>query len=146
MNYALGCSFGIKDIFEKFKWEKLHFSCNDVYEIIKDYHRQVLVYKIFKDHVQEVLEDIVENNIIFQLPTGAKRSEIRMKVVEGKQFKIARRNGRFRNVDFLSSLYKAFNLALFMYGSGRTRIKDIYVTKELKDKILEKTNQGFNYG
>ena len=55
------------------------------------------------------LDDIIDNNVTFELPTGsARRTLLRMKKCEGEEFKKARQRGKFADVDFLSSNFSGY--------------------------------------
>jgi hypothetical protein len=87
MNYALGCSFNISDLFFNFPYKKLKLNCRDCLEITGDAHRSLLVKKIFRTSMKIVIQDIVERNVTFWLPlTGDKKCNMHMKRVSGKDF------------------------------------------------------------
>ena len=145
MNFALGSSFNINDIIDQFPTNKLSITCEDTENVIGDRHRKELVRKIFTDNVKMILDDVIENGNTFILPTGAKSAEIRMIKFEGDNFKNAKRNGKFNDIDILSSYFTGYQLGLFMNSNGHQRVKPIYVNKKFKDKIITKTNAGFSY-
>ncbi len=89
-----------------------------------------------------VLNDIIDNNDTFELPVGSRKAHIHMKRTKGEDFKLARRHGKWREVDFLSSLFSGYELSLTMEGKGIPRSKTIYVDKKLKNKIIKNTNEG----
>lgn len=145
MNYSTGCAFNLDEMFMNFPYNKLKMSCKDVKDITGDPHRQPLVKKIFRECVKEVLNDVIDNNVTFQLPTGARPSDIHMKRIYGDDFSLARRHGKFKEIDFLASLFSGYQLVLNMYSKNYTRTKNIYVDKKLKNKIIENTNNGKQY-
>lgn len=147
MNYATGYAFNTDEIFENFPYDKLLVTCSDCNIVNGDYHKDKLVKRVFKDALQLILNDIIENNVTFQLPTGSRRSEIHVNNYEGKAFEEARRHGKWLDVDFLASNFTGNQLVLEMYGkdNGIRRRKPIYVSKRLKDKLTENTNNGKRY-
>jgi hypothetical protein len=145
MNYATGHCFNVDDMFYNFDYSKLKMNCKDCEKINNDPHRDILVKKIFRAGMKYVLNDIVENNNTFVLPTGSKRAEIHVRRTSGEQFKKLRINGKWQDVDLFSSHFSGNELVLEMYGSGRCRTKPIYVDKNIKDKITENTNKGMQY-
>jgi hypothetical protein len=93
-----------------------------------------------------VINDVIDNNVTFELPTGTRKCDIHMQTIRDEDFKKLRRAGRWRNVDFLKSLFTGNILGLFMYSPKRTpRVKNIYVGRELRDKIDNYTNEGKTY-
>lgn len=145
MNYSTGCAFNLDEMFMNFPYNKLKMSCKDVKDITGDPHRQPLVKRIFRECFKEVLNDVIDNNVTFQLPTGARPSDIHMKRISGDDFSLARRNGKFKEIDFLASFFSGYQLVLNMYSKHFTRTKNIYVDKKLKSKIIENTNNGKQY-
>ena len=101
MKYATGCAFNMDEMFMNFPYNKLEMSCEDCKRINKDPHRDVLVKKIFRECVKEVLNDIVDNNVTFVLPTQGRFAEMHVKRTYGEDFKKARRHCRFFKVRIL---------------------------------------------
>lgn len=145
MNYALGHSFNLHHIFKNFNIKRIKTN----YKILSKYSNTqskiAFCIKIFQEHLRQVLEDIILNDVTFILPTTARPSNIHLIKYKDDDFIKARKNGKFKEVDFLSSNFTGYQLGLFMYGLGRTRIKTIYVEKDLKELITQKTNQGHDY-
>lgn len=143
---ATGAALNLSEMFINFPTDKLKMTCNECEELTGDRHRNKLVQRIFKDSVKLILNDIIDNNVTFRLPTGSRKCEIHMQTIQNEQFKQLRKAGKWKNIDFLKSLFSANQLGLFMYSPTRPpRIKNIYVNKELKDKIDSNTNNGKTY-
>jgi hypothetical protein len=71
-----------------------------------------------------------------------------MKRVSGDDFVKARKNGAFKGVDFLESDFTGNNIILQLRGNsveGRWKETKVYVSGELKNKIIENTNKGKQY-
>lgn len=145
-NYAVGCAFSIHDMFMNFPYNKLKITCEECQKINGNPHRDILVKQIFRECVRVILDDVIDNNVTFHLPTGAKKCDIHMKRVRGDAFKNLRRAGKWRDVDILESNFTGYEIGLHMYGKTSPRIKTIYVNKYYKDRITENTNKGFQYG
>lgn len=143
---AVGAAFNLDQMMMNFPYKKLSITCEQCKEINGDRHRNILVKQVFRECLKVVLNDIIDNNITFWLPTGARKCNIHMKRVDGDDFKNLRKSGKWRDVDLLSSSFTGYELGLFMYGVRDPRIKNIYVNKELKDKITHNTNNGMQYG
>lgn len=145
--YALGCAFSIDEILENFPYKKLKINCSECYKIIKDSHRNKLVRKVFMESLKLVINDIIDNNITFWLPlTSNRRCNIHMKRVMGTSFKQLRQHGKWQDVDITKSFFTGYEIGLFMLGNRTPRIKTVYVSKPYKDRITQKTNEGFPYG
>lgn len=143
---ATGAAFNTDEMFMNFPYKKLSITCEKCKEITGNPHRDLLVKQVFRECVKVILNDIIDNNITFWLPTGAKKCNIHMKRVDGEAFKNLRKAGKWRDVNLLSSSFTGHELGLFMYGVRDPRIKTIYVNKSLKDKITQNTNKGMQYG
>lgn len=143
--YSTGCAFNMDEMFMNFPYKKLKLSCKDCFEINKNLHRDKLVKKIFRECMKLVLNDVIDNNVTFQLPTGSKKCDIHMKRVQGDSFKNLRKSGKWNDVDFITSNFTGYELGFYMYGVRDRKVKTIYVNKELKNKITENTNKGKQY-
>ena len=144
--YSLGCAFNLKEMFMNFTYKKLNITCEECQKINGNPHRDILAKQVFKECIKVVLNDIIDNNVTFHLPTGARRCDIHMKKVRGQAFKNLRQAGKWADVDFLESNFTGYELGLYMYGKVSPRIKTIYVDKNLKNKITKNTNKGMQYG
>lgn len=146
MNYATGCAFNMDEMFMNFPYKKLTMNCKNAKEMTGDAHRDKIVKRIFRTCLKRVLEDIIDNNVTFQLPTGAIRSELHMNRISGEQFSKARQNGKFSEIDFLKSFFSGYQIELDMYKKGGLkRTKTVYVDPRLKQKIIDNTNNGKQY-
>lgn len=144
--YATGCAFNIKHLFMNFPYKKLKLNCKQCEEINGDRHRDVLVKQIFRDSVNMVLNDIIDNNVTFQLPlNGSVKCDMHMNRVTGEDFQNLRRAGKWQDVDFLKSMFSAYQMVLTMQGNRTPRTKKVYVGKEMRDRITKNTNDGKQY-
>lgn len=145
MNYAVGCAFNLDDAFINFNTKKLNLTGKDCINENCGPNKTAFVKKVFRESIKMIINDIIENNVTFELPTGAKKSDIHMVKIEGDKFKEARQRGKFKDVDFLQSWFSGNQIMFNIYSKGRTRQKPIYLNKELKDKITQYTNKGKQY-
>lgn len=147
MNYAVGCAFSQSDLFENFPYNKLKITCNECEKINGNRHRDLLVKQIFRESIKLILDDIIENNATFELPVvGSKKCDIHMQKFKNEAFKRLKRAGKWKDIDFLKSMFTGYQLGLFMYDNNRTpRVKNIYVNKYYKDKITKNVNEGKQY-
>lgn len=145
MNYATGAAFNLKETFLNFPFNKLKISCDDCKSINGNPHRDILVRQIFRECYKLILNDIIDNNVTFELPITNRKVFINMKRTKGEQFKRARRFGKWEEIDFLSSLFSGYELALTIETNTIPKVKNIYVDKNLKKKIIDNTNLGKQY-
>ena len=143
---ATGAAFNLSQLFINFPYKDLQITCDQCEKITGDKHRDKLVNKVFREHLKMVINDVIDNNATFQLPTGSRKCDIHMQVITGDAFKRLKRAGRWKKVDFLKSWFTGHQLGLFMYSPKRPpRIKNIYLNKALSDKIDKYTNEGKTY-
>ena len=147
MNYAVGCGFTTQELFENFPYKKLKLNCKQCEEIINDRHRDILVRRIFRTSIKIILDDIINNNVTFVLPlTNAMKSVICMQKFSDKKFMDCRKNGKWKDIDYLKSGFTGYQLVLKMYGDRPSRTKPIYLNSAYKNRITTNTNNGFQYG
>ena len=148
MNYATGCAFNLDEMLINLDKSKLNMTSELCKQITGDEHKNTLIKRICLEGMKLVLDDIIDNNVTFELPTGSSRkTQIRMGRFSEEQFAKARRNGKFTDVDFLTSNFSGYQIILEMlYKDGRPKRKrQVYVDKARKDKITKYTNQGKQY-
>ena len=145
--FAMGHTFSAQDIFHNFPIEKLKMSYDDVKKIYSDGDKRSLAASIFTKGMQLIVEDIIENNVHFLLPAaGSNEAYLYMKKTSGNDFKKAFKNGKWRDIDFLTSNFSGYQLALSVKSKKRPdKEKSIYLGYKQKDRISELTNQGKRY-
>ncbi len=146
-HYALGWACNLNDMFVRFPYEKFK-------SLIKNFKNKYLrrqkVKQVFREGVQQVIEDIIENNVTYKIQgVGYQGGELHMEAITGQDFKKARQNGKFKDVDFLESLFTGYQLYLYIHGKRdnflhRKKIP-VYISRFLKDKLTQYTNQGKIY-
>ena len=146
-NYAMGHCFTGKDLFNNFPVNKLKMSKEQCIATYPDGSKRDLAASIFTRSVQIVIDDIINNNVDFKFPTlGQTQAYLRMKRTTGQNFKKAFKNGKWNDVDFLTSNFSGYQIVLDMESKKRTtRQKDIYLSPKDRDRITENTNLGKQY-
>lgn len=146
-NYAVGHAFSANDLFMNFPVQKMKLTKQQCVDIFSDGNKRDLAKSIFISSVELVINDIIDNNTHFKLPTlGGNQSYIYMDKLEGDKFKKAFRNGKWNDVDFITSQFTGYQLALEMQSNKRLpRKKFIYLSPKYKNKITENTNNGKQY-
>lgn len=145
MNYATGHALNISEIFSTFDVKKLDVSSKECEELIGERHKERLAQKIFKHAIDLVLDDIIDNNATFSLPTASRKAEMKMKRFNKKEFAKARKNGKWLDVDFLSSNFSAYQIVLEFQSKGIMREKLVYLDPAHKNRITEHTNNQKQY-
>jgi hypothetical protein len=145
--FAMGHTFSAKDLFHNFPIEKLKMDYDTVRDVYSDGDKRSLSASIFSKGMQLIIEDIIENNVYFLLPTlGSSESYLYMKKTSGNSFKNAVKRGKWRDVDFLTSNFTGYQLAMKVKSSKRPeKEKPIYLGYKHKDRITELTNEGKRY-
>lgn len=146
-HYALGWACNLNDIFVRFPYEK----CKSLMKNFKTKQlRRQKVKQVFREGVQQILDDIIENNNTFKIQgIGYQGGEIHMEAITNQDFINARKNGKFEKIDFLESFFTGYQMYLYVHGKRdnflHRRKFPIYVNKFLRDKLVEYTNQGKKY-
>ena len=145
--FALGWACNLNDIFVRFPYEKYK-------NLIKNYKTKQLrrqkVKQVFRTGVEIILNDIIENNATFKVPSLQYRGgEIHFEPVTGSEFKRLRAKGKFSRIDFLETLFTGYQLYLYLHGKNdnflaRKKIP-IYINKYYKQKMEDLVNQGKTY-
>ena len=145
--FAMGHAFSSHDIFHNFPIDKLKIDYDTVRKIYSDGDKRSLSASIFNKGMQLIVEDIIENNVHFLLPTlGSTEAYLYMKKTSGNDFKNAVKRGKWRDVDFLTSNFTGYQLALSVKSNKRPeKEKPIYLGYKHKDRITELTNEGKRY-
>ena len=108
MNYATGYALTTKDLFKSFDIRRLKLSAKECEKLLGNRHKERIVHEVFKYAVKLVIDNIIHNNITFNLPTGAKTCMLGMKRFKDCEFKQARQAGKWSDVDFLASNFTAY--------------------------------------
>lgn len=145
MSYALGYTLGPKDLFFNFNKSKLKFTSKECEELFNHRHREIIVDQVFKYALSLIVNDIIENNEIFNLPTGKKKAYLKMKVVENDKLLEGISNGKWEDIDLYSSMFRAYQLMFEYQNRDVFRQKLVYLHSQHRDRIMELTNQGKNY-
>lgn len=145
--FAMGHTFNSQEIFHNFPIQKLKMDYDTVKKIYSDGDKRSLSASIFTKGMQLIVEDIIENNVHFLLPTlGSNEAYLYMNKTQGKDFKNAFKKGKWNDVDFLTSNFTGYQLALSVKSNKRPeKIKPIYLGYKHKDRITELTNEGKRY-
>ena len=133
-NYSLGHSFNADHLFERFPIKKSKVDRRKA-------------KSIFISALEYIINDIIENNVEFKLPgIGSSYGTIFVNRTTGDSFKKAFKNGKWRDVDFITSNFSGYQLALKMCHERKLpKKKPIYLSPRDKQKLTDKTNEGKQY-
>lgn len=145
MNYALGHAFSLSDLFEDFNPSSISVKGSTCEELIGYKNKRDLAKSIFSYSVKLILDDLIKEDINFKLPTGSKYATLGMQVIEGDQFAESRRNGKFLDIDFLSSDFTGYQPVFRYQFKKAMHKKPFYLNKEYKQLIAKRTNEGKAY-
>lgn len=137
--YATGYAFNAFDLFEKYPISVIPTEVKHQFGLSK----RELAASVFIKCCQLVLIDILENDVDFQLKFYKSTGSLRIQPVSDEKFKIARKNGTFKNVDYYASMFTGYQYTFEMNRCNRViKIKHVYVWGKLSKKLVEYTNQG----
>ena len=147
-HFALGWACNLNDIFVRFPYEKYK-------SLMKKYKTKALrkqkIKQVFRDGVELILNDIIENNTTFQVPAFKyNKGEIHFESISGQEFEKLRAKGKFQGIDFLETIFTGYQLYLYLSGKYdnflATKKIPIYINKYYKNKIENLANSGKVYG
>ena len=143
-NYATGYAFNVTELFENFNNKRLSISSSDLKKTIGYQDKDELVLQIFLYAIKVILLDIIQNNVTFKFPT---KRECYLNIVRtsGEEFKQARRNGKWLDVDYLKSDFSGNQMQFMFIANEREIKKPVYLSSNLRDMITENTNNGMVY-
>ena len=146
-NYAMGHAFSSHDLFMNFHVEKLKMTTEQCKKIYSDGSKRDLAASIFIRSVQMVVDDIIDNNTHFKFPgIGKTQAYMYMNRTTGKKFKKAFKNGKWNDIDFITSNFSGYQLMLEMQNENKLpRQKQIYLSAKDKQRIVDNTNKGKQY-
>lgn len=130
-----------------FPIDKLSISTEECKNIYSSCSKRNLAASIFGKSFQLVINDIIENNTHFQLPTmGKTQAYLYMDRTSGKAFKKAFKNGKWNDIDFINSNFSGYQIKLDIQSEKRLpRKKFIYLSPKDKQRITDNTNNGKQY-
>lgn len=136
-SYALTAT----DLYTGFPYKKLK---TNLYQLPTGENPRQLLTRIFRYFFYLVIKDIIENKTTFRFPRTF-RAFLEMLSVSGDDFVKARQNGKFQDVDFLTSDFTGYNLGLRYNTRYGKWTKALHVSEKYKDRITELTNQGHGW-
>lgn len=146
MHYTTTHCMTSVDFFRKFNKKKIKLLKKEFCKAYKADDKQELSAKVFTYCLYLIMLDIINNNVIFALPSVfGNDSEIAMKTFQDEEFKKVYRLGKFNDIDFLQSGFKGYQIFYNYESNGNVKEKPIYINHKLKDIITKKVNNGKIY-
>lgn len=144
---SLGCAFSLYDLFVRLNVSKFKTPRKELLKLDRVADKKRIAARVFVVMFQKVLSDLIEENIIFHLPViKPKIGYFHVNRIRGESFAKLKKEGRYKDVDFLKTNFSTYRLNFTFYKSQTPRSYTIYVNKKLTNRIIEKANQGFQYG
>lgn len=146
MNYALGHAVNGAQLFANFDNKRIKTKRQYVKELVKSEHKEYLANKIFASALQLIMDDMIENSTTFdfKLAKGVV-GEIYIKSVSGEDFVNARKNGKWKEIDYLNTNFTGY-MPVFKYQkAGYAVEKPVYLDTKHKLEIAERANNGKSY-
>ena len=144
--YALGHAINGTQLFLPFDNKRIKTDRKSVKELVKSEHKEYLANMIFSDALQMIMDDIIDNSITFDFKLAQdKVAEIYIKEFSDEDFLKGRKNGLWKEIDYLSTNFSGY-LPMFKYQkAGYTIEKPIHLDTNRKLKIAKNVNEGKSY-
>lgn len=139
--WATSYALTAKDLYTKFPYKRLK---TNIRQLPNGSSQSQLLAQVFRYFFYLVIKDIIENKTTFRFPRSY-RAFLEMLSVSGDEFVKARQNGKFQDVDFLTSDFTGYNLGLRYNTRYGKWTKALHVSEKYKDRITELTNQGHGW-
>lgn len=105
-----------------------------------------MAMRIFAYSFYLVLQDMIENNTFFIPPSKGISSEIKMRRIEGQEFKNYMRKGSFSYIDFVWTGFRTYRPYLYVYNKTKDPTENvIYMFGELGHRFVQLQNRGKQY-
>lgn len=140
-----GQAFNEKDLFENFDLKSVEIPKEAVEQAKLDKRRK-LCKRIFRDYYFLILQELIDNNICFELPIGSRKAVIKMTQVTGENFQNAYANGKFRNIDYLKTYFTAYDPIIELQYNTWSKYIPINWSKYFYKQVEDKVNAGQQYG
>lgn len=102
---------------------------------------------IFLETLRLIVQNIIDTGNHFQLPIKNCNTEAILHIapIEGDDFKSSKRSGRFKNVDYYLTNFKAFRLYLTIIKPYKSWNISVYLPQKFIKQIDDNANKGITY-
>ena len=90
------------------------------------------------------MNKILDEHVRFIIP-GASEAYIDFEIVADEEFERHRQNGRFKEIDYISSDFRGYALRYYFKTKAYQKSYQVYLGGKLKKKFLGGINSGVNY-
>lgn len=145
--YNTSWCFTSQDLFDNINFKKFGWSKN-FYKLFKTDRWKKVVGKIFTYFMYQVILDIIENNITFELPlTGKSYAEFYVKSFMDEDFKNLYRKGKWNEIEFLNLNFTGYQIYFKYKTKNRVeKEKPVYIShKNARDIFYKNINEGKTY-
>lgn len=127
--YKTGHSFSSRQLFDNFYSEQLNKDLNN------NKHNRDVANQVFLKFFTIMLDDIIDNNKVFKLPTK-KEAYIEPEKIVGEDFKIARQQGFFKDIDIIKSNFQGIIMQLRFRRKYKWTYKRIIIDNKRKQRLI----------
>lgn len=146
MRYATGYCFNATDLYDNFNTKQLKIRKDVVAKKYGLHKKQCICASVLIYCFYLILLDIIENNVTFVLPLfNGKHASIYIRPVVGEELKTARQRGAMQDIDLLASDFTGYEPAFTWESPSGIRHKPIYINRAMKEKLIQKINEGKRY-
>lgn len=141
-------AFKSKELFYGYKNPVTKQDIQSLGYYIKGIEKEECLGEVFAEFVIFLIKEVILNNLTLSIPTVGAYCNLHMKPVEGDEFKKYRQQGKFLDINFLVSGFKAYKLVLTRYRSRDSSISfdtDIALDPALQKELSEQINKGKQY-
>lgn len=102
---------------------------------------------IFVEALKLIIQDIIDNGDHFQLPVKNFNTEAILHIapISGKDFQSSKRAGKFKDVDYYLTNFKAFRLFLTITKLYKSWNISVYLPQKYTKQIDDNANNGKTY-
>ena len=104
-------TFKLRELFITFDTKALKVKKKELFPIFKDGDKRTFATIVFRDSLEMVIDDIIENGIQFQFPNSYKRkSWFCMQRISDTEYINARKRGAYKNFDPVDTNFAAYRI------------------------------------
>lgn len=110
--------------------------------------KEEILGNVFTDFIFFIIKNIILYNITFKFPSVGGFADIHMRTIEGEEFKKYRQKGKYLDINFLASNFKAYRPTLYRYDrqdSTKFWTTDIILDKNFQKELTQLINQEKQY-
>lgn len=141
-------AFNSKELFYGYKKPVTKQDLQSLGYYIKGVEKEECLGEVFAEFVIFLIKEVIVNNLTLAVPAIGAYCTLHTKPIEGEDFKKYRQQGKFLDINFLISDFKAYKIVLTRYRSRDSSIffdTDIALDPGLQKELSEQINSGKQY-